>query len=157
MPVPERWDAGTVVAGSPVVAWQGRVWRMHKRRYRADDPGGARKVSGRYNRGLDRFEEEGSFPALYLATAPEICLGEVYRHITPELLPALNDFRLSELSVEVGEVLDCRSPKPLGLSLEHLVHDTDYEATQAIGAAALEGGLEGLIVPSAIRLGDNLI
>lgn len=97
-----------------------------------------------------------SSPLLW-AYGPEICLGEVYRHITPKLLPSLNDFRLSELSVEVGEVLDCRSPKPLGLSLEHLVHDTDYEATQAIGAAALEGGLEGLIVPSAIRLGDNLI
>ena len=110
MPVPERWDAGTAVAGSPAVAWQGRVWRMHKRRYRADDPGGARKVSGRYNRGLDRFEEEGSFPALYLATAPEICLGEVYRHITPELLPALNDFRLSELSVEVGSCWTAAAP-----------------------------------------------
>ncbi|MEW6638367.1 MAG: RES family NAD+ phosphorylase [Actinomycetota bacterium] len=130
---------------------------MHKRRYRADDPGGARKVSGRYNRGLDRFDEEQSFAALYLATAPETCLGEVQRHVTPELLPALNDFRLSELSVEVGEVADCRSPKALGLSIEHLVHDTDYEATQAIGAAALERGLEGLIVPSATRLGDNLV
>jgi RES domain-containing protein len=157
VPVPEGWDAGAAVAGSPVVPWQGRAWRMHKRRYRADDPGGARKVSGRYNRGLDRFSEEESFPALYLATGPEICLGEVYKHVTPELLPALNDFRLSELSVEVGEVLDCRIPKALGLSIEHLVHDTDYEATQAVGAAALERGLEGLIVPSATRLGDNLI
>jgi RES domain-containing protein len=112
---------------------------MHKRRYRADDPGGARRVSGRYNRGLDRFGEGESFPALYLATAPEVCLGEVYRHVIPELLPALNDFRLSELSVGVGEVLDCRDPEALGLlDLEHLVHDTDYEATQAIGAAARE-------------------
>ncbi len=157
MPVPEGWDAGAAVATCPVVRWEDSVWRMHKRRYRADDPGGARKVSGRYNRGLDRFSEQESFPALYFATAPEICLGEVYRHITPELLPALNDFRLSELFVEVGEVLDCRSPKALGLSLEHLAHDTDYEATQAIGAATLERGLEGLIVPSATRLGDNLI
>ena len=140
-----------------MVGWQGRVWRMHKRRYRAEDPGGARKVSGRYNLGLDRFPKEESFPALYLATAPETCLAEVYRHITTELLPTLNDFRLSELSVEVGEVLECRHPKSLGLSLEHLVHDTDYEATQTIGAAALVKGLEGLIVPSATRLGDNLI
>jgi hypothetical protein len=37
------------------------------------------------------------------------------------------------------------------------VHDTDYEATQAIGAAAFADGLEGLLVPSATRLGDNLI
>jgi RES domain-containing protein len=130
---------------------------MHKRKYRAEDPGGAQRVSGRYNRGLDRFPEEKSLPALYLATAPEICLGEIYRHITPELLPALTDFLLSELSVEVGEALDCRNPKSLGLSPERLMHDTDYEATQAIGAVARANGLEGLLVPSATRLGDNLI
>ena len=39
--------------------------------------------------------------ATYLATAPEICLGEIYRHLTPELLPSLNDFRLSELSADL--------------------------------------------------------
>ncbi len=130
---------------------------MHKRRYPTAEVGGAIKVSGRYSRGFDQFSEDESFGALYLATGPEICLGEVYRHITSELLLALNDFRVSELSVEVGEALDCCSPKALGLSLEHLVHDAHYEAAQAIGAAALERGLEGLIVPSATCLVDNLI
>lgn len=141
----------------PVVGWEGSVWRIHKRKYAADDPGGARKVSGRYNRGLDRYPAEEVFPALYLATGPEVCLGEIQRHVTPKLLPLLNDFRLTELSVSVGEVADCRDPGWLGLSQEHLVHDTDYEATQAIGEAALAKGLEGLLVPSATRLGDNLI
>jgi RES domain-containing protein len=130
---------------------------MHKRRYPAEDPGGARLVSGRYNRGLDRFAEGENFPALYLATAPEICLGEVYRHVTPELLSSLNDFRLSELSVSLQELADCRGHEPLGLSTGDLVHDTDYEATQALGAAANCRGFEGLLVPSATRLGDNLI
>jgi len=37
------------------------------------------------------------------------------------------------------------------------VHDTYYEATQAIGAAAIAYWLEGLLVPSATRLGENLI
>src|SRR5215211_3386953 len=109
---------------------------MHKRRYRAADPGGARLVSGRYNRGLDRFPEAQTFSALYLATAPEICLGEVYRHVTPELLSSLNDFRLSELSVSLQEIADCRDPSALGLSPEALSHDTDYRATQSLGAAA---------------------
>jgi hypothetical protein len=54
-------------------------------------------------------------------------------------------------------VLDSRSPKALGLSLEHLVQDSDYEATQAIGAAAPERGLKGLTVSSATCLGDNLV
>lgn len=157
MPVPEGWDAEAALAGRPIVAWEGHLWRMHKRRYPAEDPGGARMVSGRYNRGLDRFPEGETFPALYLATAPEICLGEVYRHVTPELLPSLNDFRLSELSASLQEIADCRDPSALGLSPEDLAHDTDYRATQALGAAADARGLEGLLVPSATGLGDNLI
>ena len=157
MPVREGWDAEAALAGRPVVDWEGRLWRMHKRRYPAEDPGGARLVSGRYNRGLDRFPEGETFPALYLATAPEICLGEVYRHVTPELLPSLNDFRLSELSASLHELADCRDPSALGLAPEDLAHDTDYRATQSLGAAADARGLEGLLVPSATGLGDNLI
>ncbi len=157
MTVAEGWDAAAALAARPVVAWEGHLWRMHKRRYRAADPGGARLVSGRYNRGLDRFPEEEAFAALYLATAPEICLGEIYRHVTPELLPALNDFRLSELSVRLRRIADCSDPSALGLASEDLSHDTDYRATQALGAAAARGGHEGLLVPSATGLGDNLI
>jgi RES domain-containing protein len=157
VPVPEGWDAEAALAGRPVIDWEGRLWRMHKRRYPAEDPGGAHLVSGRYNRGLDRFPEEETFPALYLATGPEICLGEFYWHITPELLPSLNDFRLSELSASLQRVAECRDPETLGLRKGNLVHDTDYEATQALGAAADSHGLEGLLVPSATGLGANLI
>ena len=157
MPTPEGWDASAAVAACPVVAWEGSVWRMHKRKYSADDPGGSHKVSGRYNRGLDRFPEDESFPALYLAIGPEVCLGEIQRHVTPKLLPLLNDFHLSELSIRVEAVVDCRDPARLGLRPGGLVHDTNYEATQAVGAAAFADGLEGLLVPSATHLGDNLI
>ena len=88
---------------------------------------------------------------------PEICLGEVYRHLTPELLESLNDFRLSELSVSLQQIADCRDPSALGLSPKDLSHDTDYRATQPLGAAANRRGLEGLLVPSAPGLGDNVI
>ena len=71
----------------------------------------AHKVSGRYNRGLDLFPEELSFAALYFATEPEICLGEVCRHVTPELLPLLNDYRISELSVQLEAILRCSAEK----------------------------------------------
>lgn len=73
------------------------------------------------------------------------------------MLPSLNDYRISELSVRLEAVLDCRDPAPLGLSLEYLVHDTDFEVTQGIGAAAFAASFEGLLVVSATRLGDNLI
>ncbi len=48
---------------------------------------------GRYNRGLDQFASDQVWPAPYLALAPEVCLGEIVRHITPDLLPQLNDYR----------------------------------------------------------------
>jgi len=48
VPVPEGWDAEAALAGRQVVDWEGRLWRTHKRRYPAEDPGGARLVSGRY-------------------------------------------------------------------------------------------------------------
>jgi RES domain-containing protein len=151
------WDAAAALDARPVLVWEGRLWRMHKRRYEAADPGGARLVSGRYNLGLDRFREGDAFAALYLGVASEICLGEIYRHITPELLPSLNDFRLSELQANLQKVADCRDPTQLGLAPGDLSHDTDYRATQALGAAAASSGLEGLLVPSATGLGDNLI
>lgn len=37
------------------------------------------------------FSEAESFGALYLAMSAETCLGEIYCHITLELLPMLND------------------------------------------------------------------
>jgi hypothetical protein len=43
------------------------------------------------------------------------------------------------------------------LRLDDLTHDTDYEVTQSIGAAAFGEGFEGVLVPSATRLGDNLV
>ena len=48
---------------------------MHKRRYAANDAGGAKRVSGRYNLGLDQFPEERAFGALYLALKPEPASG----------------------------------------------------------------------------------
>jgi RES domain-containing protein len=138
-------------------AWQGRAWRAHRRKYRADDPGGARLVTGRYHRGLDQFPPEHAFAALYLALNAETSLGEVLRHLRPELLPALNDYRLSELHVALSAVLDLRDPSRIGLTLDDLVNDHDVTIPQALGAAAQARGVEGLLVPSATRLGDNLV
>lgn len=157
MPAPKGWDAASAVAACPVLEWEGRAWRMHKRRYAADDPGGARKVSGRYNLGLDQFPEERAFGALYLALAPETCLGEITRHIAPVGIASLNDYDLSELSVSAGKVADSRDHEPLGLCPDNLLDDFDLSVTRALGAAAFESGLEGLLVVSATRLGDNLV
>src|SRR5216683_2263188 len=89
------------IASAPTLPWTGATWRAHRRKYIATDPGGSRRVSGRYHRGLDQFPEDQIWPALYLSLSPDVCLGEVFRHISPDLLPRLNDYRLTELRVEL--------------------------------------------------------
>lgn len=154
---PIDWDAGLAVSRCPVIPWQGAAWRIHRQRYVATDPGGSLKTSGRYHRGADRFAAEATWPALYLALSPETALGELVRHITPELLPHLNGYRISELAVTLEAVVDCRDAALLGVSPAALVDDRDLETTQQIGAAAVALGFEGVLVPSATALGDNLI
>jgi RES domain-containing protein len=95
--------------------------------------------------------------ALYLALSPEASLGEVIRHFTPVLLPQLNDYRLSEIDVALEAVLDCRDAAAFGLSPEDLTWDYDFAITQEIGAAAIALDAEGILVPSATGLGDNLV
>jgi hypothetical protein len=130
---------------------------MHNQKYPATDPGGSLTTSGRYHRGLDQFPEEQVFSALYLATSPEISMGEILRHVTPEVLPTLNNRRLSKLFARLEMVLDCRDPAPLDLDVTDLLHDTDLDITRSIGAAAFAMGVEGILAISATCLGDNLI
>lgn len=130
---------------------------MHRQKYAGNDPGGALKVSGRFHRGKDHFASNDIWPALYLTLNPETCLGELIRHVTPELLPHLNGYRISELSVSLAAVADCRDIETLGVSLDLIVRDRDYSVTQQLGAAAVAAELEGMLVPSATALGDNLI
>lgn len=157
MPIPIDWDPNTAVSACPVIAWQSRAWRIHKQKYVATDPGGSRRVSGRYHRGSDRFSASQIWAALYLATRPEISLAELFRHITPELFPFLNDYRLSEIALDLTAVVDCRQPEALQVPLALLMDDGDYEVTQRIGKIVYAQGFEGMLVPSATALGDNLI
>ncbi len=157
MPPTDDWDAARAVAACLIVGWEGRTWRMHKQTYLATDASGSRKYSGRYNRGLDLFPDGETWAALYLATSAEICLGEVLRHITPALLPLLNNYRISEIAVRLDNVLDCRNADALGLEVVDLCHDTDFTIPHLLAREALSRGFGGMLVPSATRLGDNLI
>lgn len=158
MGVPSRGDVAAAVARCAESSWHGSAWRFHKRRYPATDPGGSLRVSGRYNRGLDQFPEDEVWPALYLSLGPEVCLGEVLRHVAENMLARLNDYRLSELRLALEAVLDSRDvPAALGLTLDGLLADTDYRVTQELAAAAIARQAEAILLPSATRLGDNLI
>lgn len=154
---PSGWDAHAAIATLNPRRWKGPAWRFHRCRYDAIDSAGSLLVSGRYNRGSDQFPEDQSWPALYLAISAETALGEIVRHVTPELLDELNDFRLSDLEIELATVLDCRDATALGLAIRDLVRDYDFKVTQELAAAAITRDTEGILVPSATGLGDNLI
>lgn len=95
--------------------------------------------------------------ALYLALGAEVALGEIVRHATPDLLAKLNDFRLSEIDVELAAVLDCRDHGAFGFPADDLVRDYDFDISQELAAAAIARDAEAILVPSATGLGDNLI
>lgn len=154
---PPGWNARTAVANLRPGPWRGQAWRLHRRTYGATDSGGALLVSGRYHRASDQFPRSEVWAALYLALSPEVSLGEILRHFSPQLLLQLNEYRLSELEVELEAVLDCRDAAAFGLSPDNLTRDYDFAITQEIAAAAIAQGAEGILVRSATGLGDNLV
>lgn len=151
------WDATTAVAALGVTPWRGVAWRIHKARYDALDATGSRLRTGRYNRGGDLFPPEEVFAALYLALLPETALAELVRHIGEIDPEELNGYRLTEIDSDIGNILDCRDPTLLGLSLHDLCDPRDRSLTQALATAARNASAEGLLVPSATQLGHNLI
>ena len=148
MPIRPGWDAEQAIAACPIISWSGEVTRFHSNRYEATNPGGSLRFPGRYHR---------DWPTLYTTVRPEAAIGEFLRHSSEGALSRLAVMRLTRLSVRLAAILDCRDPTVMGLDPEMLLHDTDYELTQAIGEASLARGVEGIIVPSATLLGDNLI
>lgn len=153
----ESWNARRVLAKIQPEPWGGYAWRFHRRAYGATDSGGSLVVSGRYHRAQDQFPRSEVWSALYLALSPEVSLGEVLRHFTPELLPQLNEYRLSEIELQLEAVFDCRDAAALGLTSNDLIRDYDFSITQQIAAAAIAQAAEAILVPSATGLGDNLI
>lgn len=151
------WDATAAVALRPIIPWRGDVWRAHKRRYEATDAGGSRLVSARYHRAPDLFPDGSTWAALYCGLSYGVCLAEVLRHLTPETLPTLKHQRLSKITVDLANVLDCRDAAALGIEQDALFHDTDYTTGQALGAAAVAHGCEGLLLASATRLPDDVL
>lgn len=95
--------------------------------------------------------------ALYLSLAPEVCIGEILRHISPSLLPELNDYRLTEIHLTLQRVIDLRHVQLDDFSPQNLATTASYEVPQTVARLAIERGAEALLVPSATRLGDNLV
>jgi RES domain-containing protein len=151
----QSWDARLAVASAEAIPFKQAVWRGHRRRFNALDPGGSLLRSGRFHRARDRFPNGPTWPVPYTACDLAIALGEIQRSIVRQ--DELTDFRFTEIWVELESVLDCRDIDLLGIRFEDLFDDFDYALGQTSAWAAAEREVEALLLPSATRLGDNLI
>lgn len=114
-----------------------------------------------------RWGQRGAFEALYLGRPPESVVVEAYRHLVEddldspaELAAAVLERRLHTMDVAVPNVLDLRptaARERVALGDDQLRSQIgDYAACQAIGAAAHQLGLCGILAPAATGLGETL-
>lgn len=113
-----------------------------------------------------RWGPERAFSVLYLGRPTPSVIVEAYRHLVEAVLDvdmppsAVGPRRLLTCRVEVSNVLDLRDPagwESVGLTAEDLMSDVgDYTACQAVGAAAHQLELHGVIAPAATGLGETL-
>lgn len=155
---PGRGTGGVpaIVAAASLLSWRGQVWRCHDGRFPADSWEGSRYYSGRFHRAPDLYPAERTWAALYTALAPEIALGEAIRYQAPHIR-RIADYHLSEVAVSLSTVVDLRNIATHGVDLDALLDDWDRSLGQEIGEITLNRGAEGVLIPSASRLGDNLI
>ncbi len=153
---PERLEGVFRNALKTANPFQATTYRAVQDKYRQTPLSaiGSIRVGGRYN-------PKGIFEALYLTESPEIALGEVgfssssggkfaAKPFAPHLLLSVQ-VNLRQV-IRLEDYLDA-----IGVNLEdllaswrHLQNEGQLSMTQALGTAALQAGLEGLIVPSRI-------
>jgi RES domain-containing protein len=151
----QGWDARRAVARADIIPIKQAVWRGHRRRYGALDPGGSLLKSGRFHQAGDQFPNGPTWPALYTACELAAALGEIQRSIVQQ--DDLISYRFTEIWAQLERVLDCRDLDAIGVRFDDIFDDYDYSLGQQLGRAATDQEVEALLVPSATRLGDNLV
>jgi RES domain-containing protein len=109
-----------------------------------------------------RWNPRGVFRAVYGSLTPETAMGESLAHSRYSGLPPANDLPrvFVAISVRLQRVLDLTpgdARRALRVARERMLTEDwrrardrgDEALTQAIGRAAFEVGMEGLLVPSA--------
>lgn len=69
----------------------------------------------------------------------------------------LNKLRITEVQIHLQSIVDLSNPGSIGLPADSLLDDLEYSLTQTIARAVVDRNAEGIIVPSATRLGNNLV
>jgi hypothetical protein len=114
-----------------------------------------------------RWGASRAFEVLYLGRPSDSVVIEAYRHLVDDelddaqaLAASVLERRIVTCEVDVPDILDLRpssAQAALALTDAQLFSDVgDYAACQAIGAAAHQLGLTGLIAPAATKLGETL-
>jgi RES domain-containing protein len=144
-------NLANAVAGCGTVAIEGEFYRHSSF--------GAKPLTGSDAGG--RWGPTGAYPVLYLGRPPDSVTVEAYRRLVDPFPGMTGDMvaprRFSAYQVNVRELLDLRIP--LNLSAVGLAEDDlkgPYPSCQAVGAAAHQLGLHGVIAPAATGLGETL-
>lgn len=164
----DRITAGLEACLSRATSWEGWVYRSAAPRYSGDGDivtgEGSRRMGGRWN-------PPGSFRTVYASLHPETAMKEALATFLyygwslhgamPRVFRALDIGLGRVVSLRSRRVRERLSPwlKPSLTEDWRALQSLGRESTaQAIGRAAFELGLEGLLVPShAARGGTNLV
>jgi hypothetical protein len=114
-----------------------------------------------------RWGASRAFEVLYLGRPRESVVVEAYRHLVDDelddaggLAASVVERRLLTCQVNIGNILDLRDvavQKAVGLSVGDLRSPVgDWGRCQAVGAAAHQLGLAGVLAPAATALGETL-
>lgn len=157
------WSASDAIAHLDVDGWAGDAWRWHAAHRDASSSRGSELVSGRYLRARPQDPSGIVWRALYLGLTTGACLGEAIRYLGATGAKATRGRRLTRLRVRLRKVVDLRDVRRVGVTLNDLTQDQDWSIphpatiTQQLALAALQRGIEGLLVPAASLVDDNLV
>jgi RES domain-containing protein len=108
-----------------------------------------------------RWGPPGAYPVLYFGRPTDSVIVEAYRHLVEDVdgmrPDAVGPRRVLTVDVQATQILDLRDPASqleVGLSMEILLGP--HEPCQAVGLAAHQLGLHGVIAPAATGLGETL-
>lgn len=114
-----------------------------------------------------RWGQRRAYEVLYLGRPPESVIVEAYRHLVDDeldgartLAATVLERRITTCQVVVPNILDLRprtAQTAVGLGDAQLCSPVgDYSPCQAVGAAAHQLGLAGILAPAATRIGEAL-
>jgi len=160
-----------------VAPYVGSAYRGHARLYLPTDFTGSSMYAGRLHELPARQGATGQDRRTgYLAIEEVTALAEIIRHQEARAdvsdatatkasaernMMYLSTRRLTRLELRFSRIRDARNLEALGISRDAFFVDGVWDAggyiSQALGQACRVAGDEGVLVPSATRLGDSLI